>query len=83
MLITAPEDSKHPLLHHRDFRLFWCAQVASGFAYQVLSVAVDWQTYALTHSTFDLGMIGLVQFVPSLHRARLRTGAMAGAGVSR
>ncbi|MGH8307019.1 MAG: MFS transporter [Gammaproteobacteria bacterium] len=66
MPITAPEDSKHPLLHHHDFRLFWCARVASGFAYQMLSVAVGWQIYALTHSTFDLGMIGLVQFVPSL-----------------
>ena len=29
-------------------------------------VAVGWQVYALTHSTFALGMVGLVQFVPML-----------------
>ncbi len=30
------------------------------------SVAIGWQVYALTHSAFDLGMVGLVQFVPVL-----------------
>ena len=30
------------------------------------SVAVGWQMYALTHSTFSLGMVGLVQFLPML-----------------
>ena len=29
-------------------------------------VAVGWQIYALTHSTFALGMVGLVQFLPML-----------------
>ncbi|MGH8312099.1 MAG: MFS transporter, partial [Gammaproteobacteria bacterium] len=40
--------------------------MAAGFAYQMLSVAVGWQIYALTRSTLDLGLIGLAQFVPSL-----------------
>ena len=30
------------------------------------AVAVGWQVYALTHSTFALGMMGLVQFLPML-----------------
>jgi MFS family permease len=30
------------------------------------AVAVGWQVYALTHSTFALGMVGLVQFLPML-----------------
>jgi MFS family permease len=30
------------------------------------AVAVGWQVYALTHSTFALGMVGLVQFFPML-----------------
>src|SRR6202522_3616843 len=30
------------------------------------AVAVGWQMYALTHSTFALGMVGLVQFLPML-----------------
>jgi MFS family permease len=30
----------------------------------VQAVAVGWQIYALTHSTFQLGMVGLAQFLP-------------------
>ncbi|MGA9420904.1 MAG: MFS transporter, partial [Rhodanobacteraceae bacterium] len=37
-----------------------------GFGFQMLSVAVGWQIYALTGRAFDLGLVGLVQFVPSL-----------------
>jgi MFS family permease len=33
-------------------------------AFQVQSVAVGWQIYALTHSTLQLGMVGLAQFLP-------------------
>ena len=40
--------------------------MAASFAYQMLSVAVGWQIYALTHRTLDLGLIGLAQFLPSL-----------------
>ena len=32
----------------------------------MLSVAVGWQIYAITGRALDLGLIGLVQFVPSL-----------------
>lgn len=63
---AAPATADHSLLHHSRFRQFWCARVAAGFAYQMLSVAVGWQIYALTHRTLDLGLIGLAQFVPSL-----------------
>ncbi len=58
----APEQ----LLHHRSFRLFWLASVASTIALQMQIVAVGWQVYQLTRSPFDLGIVGLVQFIPSL-----------------
>ncbi|ASU39091.1 MFS transporter [Herbaspirillum sp. meg3] len=58
----APEQ----LLHHRSFCLFWLASVASTIALQMQIVAVGWQVYQLTHSAFDLGIVGLVQFIPSL-----------------
>jgi MFS family permease len=32
----------------------------------MIGVAVGWQMYGLTHSTFALGMVGLVQFLPLL-----------------
>jgi MFS family permease len=30
----------------------------------MVGVAVGWRIYALTHTTFALGMVGLVQFLP-------------------
>jgi MFS family permease len=30
------------------------------------AVAVGWQIYALTHSAFNIGLIGLVQFIPTV-----------------
>jgi hypothetical protein len=59
----APRDS---LRHHPAFVAFWLAGIASGFGFQMVSVAVGWQIYAVTGRAFDLGLIGLVQFVPSL-----------------
>src|SRR5215831_20167463 len=40
------------------------ARVLSVASFQVASVAVGWQVYALTRSTFQLGMVGLAQFLP-------------------
>lgn len=58
-----PTDS---LFHHRAFVQFWFARIASGFGFQMLSVAVGWQIYAITGRALDLGLIGLVQFFPSV-----------------
>ena len=35
-------------------------------ATQMLMVGVGWQIYALTNSAFDLGMVGLVSFIPQI-----------------
>ncbi len=53
-----------PLLRHRSFALFWSARVCSSFAYQMQSVAIGWLVYQLTGSAFDLGLVGLAQFLP-------------------
>jgi MFS family permease len=52
------------LFRHRPFVLFFFARAVSSFAAQIAAVAVGWQVYALTHSAFDLGMVGLAQFLP-------------------
>jgi len=49
-----------------SYRYFWFARVLSSLSYQTIGVAVGWQIYALTHSTFALGMVGLAQFTPLL-----------------
>ena len=53
------------LIKHPAFVQFWFARIASSFGFQMLSVAVGWQIYEVTGRAFDLGLIGLVQFVPS------------------
>lgn len=47
-----------------SYARFWLARVCSTLSYQMVAVAVGWQLYELTHSTFALGMVGLVQFLP-------------------
>jgi MFS family permease len=58
--------STDSLFHHRAYIAFWFARVSSSFGFQMLAVAVGWQIYSLTGSALDLGLIGLVQFFPSV-----------------
>ena len=53
------------LLAHRPFLFYVSARGLSEFSYQIGTVAVGWQVYAMTKSAFALGMVGLVQFIPS------------------
>jgi MFS family permease len=53
------------ILRHRPFVLYWSARTCAAMGYQMLGVAVAWQIYALTGSAFDLGLVGLMQFLPS------------------
>jgi MFS family permease len=62
---SAPSASARDLFRHQPFLLFLGARGFSTFAYQIATVAVGWQVYALTNSAFALGMVGLVQFIPS------------------
>ncbi|WP_246088850.1 MFS transporter [Phreatobacter stygius] len=51
-------------MRHRGFVLFWIARVLSSLGYQIAAVAIGWHVYAKTGSAYDLGLIGLAQFVP-------------------
>jgi MFS family permease len=53
------------LAGHRPFLLYVTGRGFSEFSYQIGTVAVGWQLYALTGSALDLGLVGLVQFLPS------------------
>jgi MFS family permease len=53
------------LLKHRSFVLFLLSRSLSRFSSQIGAVAIGWQIYDLTGSAFDLGMVGLVQFLPT------------------
>jgi MFS family permease len=53
------------LLKNPSFLFFVVSRSFSRFSGQIAAVAVGWQIYDLTGSAFDLGMIGLVQFLPT------------------
>jgi MFS family permease len=53
------------LLGHRPFLFFLSSRSLSRFSSQIGAVAIGWQVYDLTGSAFDLGMVGLVQFLPT------------------
>ena len=63
---TAPAVTAPALRQQRAFLRLWCARLAGTAASQMLMVAVAWQMYDLTASALDLGLVGLVQFVPAL-----------------
>src|SRR5215468_8909998 len=54
------------LLQQRPFVLFWLARLASTMGYQMLALTIGWQIYEITNSAFDLGLVGLIQFVPAV-----------------
>ncbi|GAB1580144.1 MFS transporter [Phyllobacterium phragmitis] len=57
---------RYAAFRHSSFAKYWLSRFASAFAIQIVSVAVGWQIYDLTRDPFDLGLVGLVQFLPAL-----------------
>ena len=68
----------------------WVARLAGTGGNQMLMLALGWQMYDLTGSAWDLGLVGLLQFLPSVplvlpaghaidrfHRARLLSVCLA------
>jgi MFS family permease len=49
-----------------SFALLWTSSLASGFALQMLVVAIGWQVYAIHNNPLDLGLVGLAEFLPLL-----------------
>jgi MFS family permease len=60
----------HPFAF-RDFRFYWVARLASTIAQMSMVIVIGWQVYDIARRTMDthhaalqLGLIGIVQFVP-------------------
>lgn len=54
------------LKHAPQFMRFWFGRIASASGNQMLMVAIGWHMYSLTNSAWDLGLVGLCQFLPAL-----------------
>jgi len=59
------------VFHHRGFTLFWVGKLLTIMATLTQSVAIGWQVYSVARltesieqSSFYVGMVGLVQFLP-------------------
>src|SRR4026207_1501906 len=55
-----------PLRKHRDYRLLYTGQLVSLIGSMITYVAVPYQVFELTHSSFIVGMLGAAQLVPLL-----------------
>jgi MFS family permease len=61
-----PTHSFKELTRQRAYMRMWFARIFATTGNQMLMVAVGWQMYELTGSAWDLGLVGLYQFVPAL-----------------
>jgi MFS family permease len=53
-------------LAHRDVRAFVVSRFFGGVALTLLRATISWQVWALSGSAFQLGLVGLFQFAPTL-----------------
>lgn len=64
--MTPAAESSLRLLQQQPFVLFWFARVSATMGVQMLTLLIAWKLYELTNSALDLGLLGLIQFVPAV-----------------
>ncbi|MEO8883834.1 MAG: MFS transporter [Devosia sp.] len=60
-VIDAPSDR---LFRHAGYLKFVASRALSSLAFQGVGISLGWLVYDRTHNAFDLGFIGLAQFLP-------------------
>ena len=75
-MITEIAEQRYAAFRHGAFLRYLTARFLATFSTQIVSVAVGWQIYDLTRDPFDLGLVGIIQFLPALLLV-LVTGAVA------
>src|SRR3569623_1729450 len=61
---VAPAHDPYAALRLPNFRLFLAGIAVAIFGMLMQTVAVGWEIYERTHEPLDLGLVGLVQFLP-------------------
>lgn len=59
-------DANRSPFRHRDFRIFWTGSFCASIGSQFNTVAMAWQIYELTHSPFQIGLLGLARALPQI-----------------
>ncbi|MGH6960762.1 MAG: MFS transporter, partial [Dongiaceae bacterium] len=52
-------------LRHRDFTFYISANFLWTIALQIQATALAWQIYEITRDPFQLGLVGLLEFLPA------------------
>jgi MFS family permease len=52
------------LMHQPGYLRFVASRVLSSLGFQSVTIALGWLIYDKTHSAYDLGLLGLCQFLP-------------------
>lgn len=65
-MTTGKDPAKGGLLQQRPFVFLWFARLFGTTGYQALAVVIGWSIYEITGSAFDLGYVGLLQFIPAV-----------------
>jgi hypothetical protein len=53
-------------LRDREFVAYFAARQGGQLGYSIETVAIGWQIYGLRHNPLDIGLVGLVLFLPAL-----------------
>src|SRR2546430_2394460 len=70
--IITPQQSEKGLLRafsslrHRNYRLYWFGQMISLMGTYMQTIGQAWLVLELTHSAWQLGLVGALQFLPVL-----------------
>jgi MFS family permease len=67
--MATPSDLGNPgrvAFTYPDFLRYQIARFCIVTSLEMLSVAVGWQVYDITHRALDLGLVGLAQFLPGI-----------------
>lgn len=64
--MSVPGHDPRAALRVPAFRRFLAYRVLGLLSLQIQSVVVGWQVYAITGRALDLGLVGLIQFIPQL-----------------
>jgi MFS family permease len=71
-ILPAPTPARNSLLRtvaalrHRNYRLYWFGQLVSLMGTSMQTIGQAWLVLTLTHSAFQLGLVGALQFLPVL-----------------
>ncbi len=66
MTTATARDTRFAPLRVANFRLFAASRFSSGIGMTLLRMQILWHVHEISGSAFQLGLVGLVQFLPSL-----------------